>query len=440
MASSWLAALLCAGGCIACDRCDDGSGSAAEGASAEWNVMTRRREGPAEGPDGPPENTSLRPPRPDSLEVDGGLYARYRMHLDEGRLHAGQGEPQQAVEAFARATALVPDDARALSELGLAALSMGDLDSAAEASSAALRWTAAPARRAAILETLGRIAEARQRPEEARRFYRRSLVLQEAATVRRRLLEADPAALDEGRVEGWLSSLGPEVFAEPVASTAALCGDGSTGGPCAAEVILPEGVARVSRTTEGETCHRIALKVGAGWSTLPIETCEGEGASPGNRSSTRLTATWILPRVVRLEIRTTDEIMDFCDAAAWESEVTYLCGEQRGRPVCWGVVSTALRGSTVRGGGRIAWLREEAVSAGDRADCDLAQAERPARGAPAEPPLERVLRVVAAGEHVTFAGPADSAPRRLLGSHRIHALPCLLASPPSFFSCDAGGD
>jgi len=81
----------------------------------------------------------------------------------------------------------MPDDARVLSEVGWAAFQANDLARAETANARALANANAPLVRAPILYNAGRVAEARGKPDAARKAYRESLALRDNAEVRKRL-------------------------------------------------------------------------------------------------------------------------------------------------------------------------------------------------------------------------------------------------------------
>lgn len=113
--------------------------------------------------------------------------AAYWKALDEGRKKSKAKEWKAALEAFDRALAVAPDDARVLAEVGWAALNAGDLDRAAAANRRALANVKTKNLRAQILYNAGRVAEARKDVDAAKKAYSESLALRENAEVKKRL-------------------------------------------------------------------------------------------------------------------------------------------------------------------------------------------------------------------------------------------------------------
>lgn len=107
--------------------------------------------------------------------------------LDEGRKLSSAKDFQGALSAFDRALAVAPDDARVLTDVGWVAFQAGDLTRADEANRRALALTTDPKRRAQVLYNTGRVAEAKDDAEGARKAYAESLSLRENAEVKRRL-------------------------------------------------------------------------------------------------------------------------------------------------------------------------------------------------------------------------------------------------------------
>lgn len=107
--------------------------------------------------------------------------------LDAGRRLSRAKEWSAALAAFDRALAVMPDDARVLSEVGWAAFQANELTRAEAANARALANANEPLVRAPILYNAGRVAEARGRPDAARKAYRESLALRDNAEVKKRL-------------------------------------------------------------------------------------------------------------------------------------------------------------------------------------------------------------------------------------------------------------
>ncbi|MBS2015650.1 MAG: hypothetical protein JST00_22370 [Deltaproteobacteria bacterium] len=107
--------------------------------------------------------------------------------LEAGRKKSRAKEWKAALEAFDRALAVAPDDARVLAEVGWAALNAGDLDRAAAANKRALANAKTNGLRAQVLYNQGRVAEARKDAEAAKKAYAESLALRDNAEVKKRL-------------------------------------------------------------------------------------------------------------------------------------------------------------------------------------------------------------------------------------------------------------
>lgn len=111
----------------------------------------------------------------------------YDAAMAEGRDAFAQRRYAAAVTAFERALVATPDDPRALSELGWAALHAEDLALAERVLLRATSLDAEPRVAAASLYNLGRVREAQGRTSDAAALYERSLALRDARTVRARL-------------------------------------------------------------------------------------------------------------------------------------------------------------------------------------------------------------------------------------------------------------
>jgi hypothetical protein len=107
--------------------------------------------------------------------------------LDEGRKLSRAKDWSKALEAFDRALKVMPEDPRINSEVGWAAFQANRLDRAEEANARALANAKDPLVRAPILYNVGRVAEARGKPDAAKKAYRESLALRKNAEVKRRL-------------------------------------------------------------------------------------------------------------------------------------------------------------------------------------------------------------------------------------------------------------
>jgi hypothetical protein len=211
------------------------------------------------------------PPRAAARAITADEKRRYRAALRRGRALAKQGDHAAAIAAFDEALAAVPDDARALSELGWAAFRAGELARAREATERSIGAAGDPSLRAASIYNLGRIHEAEGRAGQAIEEYRRSLALRPHAIVRDRLLSLDPAARPDELVA-------PAPLDGPHASLAAFCAahaEAEPGAPCdPASALTPQlppvALAPPYRelalliTGFDETCS-LALRTAEGW-------------------------------------------------------------------------------------------------------------------------------------------------------------------------------
>lgn len=143
--------------------------------------------------------------------------ARYSRALHRGRSLGEKGDNAGAMAAFREALEELPNDARALSELGWVAFRSGDLE-AAEAATTASIDAADPIRhpklRAASLYNRGRIAEERGDTARALEAYRESLSLRPHDVVEQRLSTLT------GQV---VQALAPRPLAGPFASLDDAC-------------------------------------------------------------------------------------------------------------------------------------------------------------------------------------------------------------------------
>jgi tetratricopeptide (TPR) repeat protein len=111
----------------------------------------------------------------------------YRQHLAKGRKLGNAGKWGEAVTEFEAALAALPNDGRALSELGWAAFNAGDYDKARKANAASVRSAIDPKVKAASLYNLGRVEEATGHKDEAAKLYQESLALRPNKAVAARL-------------------------------------------------------------------------------------------------------------------------------------------------------------------------------------------------------------------------------------------------------------
>lgn len=138
--------------------------------------------------------------------------ARVAHALHEGRTKARAKDWAGALASFERGLAAAPNDPTLLAETAWAAFNTSDLAKAESAARRGLAVAKRPNLRAQILYTAGRIAEAKNESDAARRAYGESLALRDNAEVKRRL-----SALG-GSLAGEL------VCAEGAASIETLCG------------------------------------------------------------------------------------------------------------------------------------------------------------------------------------------------------------------------
>jgi hypothetical protein len=135
----------------------------------------------------------------------------YEPAMAEGREAFTKQDYAAAVVAFERALVATPDDPRALSELGWAALHAGDLALAERVLVRATEQGGEPRIAAASFYNLGRVREAQGRMSDAAALYERSLGLRDARTVRARLgqlaLAPAKAALDVELLVGPFAEL-----------------------------------------------------------------------------------------------------------------------------------------------------------------------------------------------------------------------------------------
>jgi tetratricopeptide (TPR) repeat protein len=218
--------------------------------------------------------------------------------LAQGRSAFAAKDFAKATEAFERALAASPGDARALSELGWAAFNAGDLARAESVlREATAKATADPKIVAASWYNLGRVHEAKQDIAEAIVAYQHSLALRENRTVRERLgrLQAPPAS--------ETFSIAPLVG--PNATIEAWCAEhhreraSDTGFVGRCEIVRASSDGKVVRAralantgdlleaafvlTNDEvsdlTYHHLALRTAAGWFVGPSLALDGDGGA-----------------------------------------------------------------------------------------------------------------------------------------------------------------
>src|SRR4051812_33150108 len=150
--------------------------------------------GTAEAKDAAPVTTKAAAPATAAKKITKAEQRRYRAALRAGRSKLKKKDAKGAVASFEAALVAVPDDARALSELGFAAFLAGDLVKARQATERSIAAAGDPKLRAASMYNLGRILEAQGKKDDAVEIYRRSLALRPNAIVRDRLVKLDPDA------------------------------------------------------------------------------------------------------------------------------------------------------------------------------------------------------------------------------------------------------
>jgi tetratricopeptide (TPR) repeat protein len=133
-------------------------------------------------------------PRKDSASLDAKGRAAYLAAMKRGRAAAQKHDDATAIAAFQSAIGVAPDDASALSELGLAALHANNLPLAEKCTQRAVELADKPATRAGALYNLGLIAEAKGDKAAAADAYRRSLAERPNTTVESHLVKVDEKA------------------------------------------------------------------------------------------------------------------------------------------------------------------------------------------------------------------------------------------------------
>lgn len=213
----------------------------------------------------------------------------YETALRAGRAAFEAKDFAAAVTSFEQALARAPDDARALSELGWAALHADDLPMAERVLLRAIEVDADDRLRAASLYNLGRVREAQGRGLDAVPLYERSLGLRDSRTVRARLgrVRATPAKvrLDIDRLDGPHPTIDDWCTARP-AGPARACDAAFAGRPglVLEQPALPAGAdlleARFVTTQEPEgefIHHHLAIRVASGWFVRPDVGLHGDG-------------------------------------------------------------------------------------------------------------------------------------------------------------------
>jgi tetratricopeptide (TPR) repeat protein len=135
--------------------------------------------------------------------------AKYRAAMKRGKQKTAAHDLDGAIAAWKEAAAALDGDARALSELGLAALQKRDFKLAEEATRKSIAGSAQPDVKGASLYNLGRIFEEQGDKTAAVDAYRKSLEARPNATVRERLIALDPAAAAAADPAAPHAMLGP---------------------------------------------------------------------------------------------------------------------------------------------------------------------------------------------------------------------------------------
>jgi tetratricopeptide (TPR) repeat protein len=148
--------------------------------------------------------------------------------IARGRQLVKKADYAGAVRAFQEAVTAAPEDATALSELGLAAFKANDLKLAEQASRKSVTLATSPPLRAASLYNLGRVQEARGEKVAAIDSYRRSLEDRPNKIVRERLLGLDPKAAAAN------DPVAPQPLLGPFATLADFCKTTEQRGECTA--------------------------------------------------------------------------------------------------------------------------------------------------------------------------------------------------------------
>lgn len=123
----------------------------------------------------------LRPTAPSAKDR-----AAFLRDLNAGRKLAAAKDWPGAIKAFESALASSPDEPRALADLAWSAIQTNDLDRAEAANKRALTHAKEPKLRASVLYNIGRVAEARDNKEAAKKAYGESLTLRDNAEVKKR--------------------------------------------------------------------------------------------------------------------------------------------------------------------------------------------------------------------------------------------------------------
>lgn len=244
----------------------------------------------------PPAPAAVNAPAPTPVVEPSAPAPSYDAAMAEGRDAFARRDYDAAVSAFERALVATPDDPRALSELGWAALHAEDLALAERVLVRATELEAEPRLAAASLYNLGRVREAQGRTADAAALYERSLALRDARTVRARLgqlaLAPAKAALDVELLEGPFAELAEWCDDHVHAATPDATPRCDTELPARRGLVLEqpplEGTAgileaRFLATTDGGALvqHHLAVRTDAGWFVRVDLAAHGD-AGPGS--------------------------------------------------------------------------------------------------------------------------------------------------------------
>ena len=195
--------------------------------------------------------------------------------LRRGRGLANKGQHAEAIAAYDKALASVPDEPHVLLELGVELRATGDLARAEDVCRKLASPGGDPSLRAPALFNLGRVLEDKKDTGGAVTAYRESLKLRENRFVRERLFALDPTAQSD--------VTRPAPLDGPVASLAAWCAahkdtpchldDPAVGGKLDAPA-APWLEARVfTIEDEGEIDCALGVRTQKGWYVAKLEYC-----------------------------------------------------------------------------------------------------------------------------------------------------------------------
>jgi hypothetical protein len=202
----WLLAL-----CLTAAGCSKSSEQTEPNPPPTKTVETAPTKSARESKSSPPAATEPPAKKPAKKVVK-----TFRGHLKEGRKLIKADKWTEAVVHFEKALEHLPEDPRALSELGWAAYKAGDLAKSSLASRKAVKHAKSPKLVAASLYNLGRALEDTGKKKEAVKAYAESIEHRPNMTVKKRLLGLAPDHLSKTDTPTPLD----------LKSLDALCGDG----------------------------------------------------------------------------------------------------------------------------------------------------------------------------------------------------------------------